>query len=182
MRSCRLLLTIYQRGNIRLIINCGRVHSLLRHVYHSRVRGRDLRVASLSTEVDFMNTGAKLACTRRGHLRAFHLASGQILGRRLIPAQRGLLQSIGALTFLVHGLSNRSIPIRLCHLLPHASTACLITPPTLRHIRQVHIYFRCTSRRCLCMAPLSRMSRGPCLIHCGVPRVGRRFTRAYQLL
>lgn len=182
MRSCRVLLTIYQTRSTCLTMKCGRVHSLLRHVYHKRVRGRDLRVASLSTQVDFITTGINLSITRRGQLRAFQLASGTVLGHRRRPGQRRLLHSTGALTFFVHGLLRRSVPLRLCQLLPHTSTACLITPPTHRQIRQVHIYFRCTSRRCLCMAPLSRISRGPCLIHCGVPRVGRRFTRAYGLL
>lgn len=181
-RSFRVLLTTYQATSDGLTITCGRLHSLLRQLYQTRVRSRDLRVASLSTQVDFISTQTKLAVIRRGQLRAFHLASGTVLGQGRRPMHRGLLQSTGALTFFVHGLCRIRVPNRLCRLLPHTSTACLMTSPTGGQVRQVHMYCRCTSRRCLCMAPISAVTSRCLEVHCGIPRVGRRFTRAYRVL
>lgn len=177
-----MLLRTYRIRRVSLSITCQRLHRLLRHLYHARVPSNDLRVASLSTHVDFITSGTKLSAIRRGHLRAFQLASGTVLGHRTRPRHRRLLHSTGALTFFIGHLAKRRVPTRLCHLLPHTSTACVITPPTGRQVGHVHIYFRCTSSACLCMLPMSAITSRPLHIHCGMPRVGRRFTRAYQVL
>lgn len=177
-RCCRRLCELCVSRGRPLRHHCERLHRSLRHIIHRGVRKGDLRAASLTTHVGCMTARCKLSLGRRGRLRAFHLASGSVLGRHGSPMGRRFLHSLHTITCTCEGVFTRSVPLGLFSILPGRRVTSSKGGRGVRCVHHVHMYFSCTSSACLCMRPMSMATSRPVQIICGGPNVGRRFRRA----